>query len=212
MYRIILASGSPRRKEIMRQMGICFETIPSQVKEDIKEENPSKMVEALASLKAKEVAARLKHERDNLIIIGADTVVHHKGHVLGKPKDRDDAARMLKEISDDVHDVYTGVSIIIRRNGGNEEPEPEDENIVFSVRTRVTVKKLAEDEIEEYIASGEPFDKAGAYAIQGRFGIYIKEINGDYYNVVGFPIAKIYEELRARGINIKNLKKVLHKI
>lgn len=207
MYRIILATESPRRKEIMKQMGLCFETVPSLVKEDIKEENPSKLVEALASLKAGEVALRLRNEQDDLIIIGADTIVYHNGKVLGKPKDRDDAVRMLKDISGDVHDVYTGVSIIIRRNNNGGKWDEEDERIVFNVKTRVAVQPLTLDEIDDYVDSGEPFDKAGAYAIQGRFGIYIKEIYGDYYNIVGFPIAKIYEELKARGINIKKLKK-----
>lgn len=189
----------------MEQMGINFETIPSHMKEDITKEDPSELVKTLASLKAGEVAARLKYERDNLIIIGADTVVYHNGHILGKPRDRDDAVRMLKEISGDVHNVYTGVSIIIRRT----EPDKSngrDENIVFSVKTQVAVKQLTMDEIEDYVDSGEPYDKAGAYAIQGRFGIYIKELHGDYYNVVGFPIARIYEELLDKGINIKNLK------
>ena len=204
MYRLILASESPRRKEIMEQMGINFETIPSHMKEDITREDPSELVKTLASLKAGEVAARLKYERDNLIIIGADTVVYHNGHILGKPRDRDDAVRMLKEISGDVHNVYTGVSIIIRRT----EPDKSngwDENIVFSVKTQVAVKQLTMDEIEDYVDSGEPYDKAGAYAIQGRFGIYIKELHGDYYNVVGFPIARIYEELLDKGINIKKI-------
>lgn len=204
MYRLILASESPRRKEIMEQMGINFETIPSYMKEDITREDPSELVKTLASLKAGEVAARLKYERDNLIIIGADTVVYHNGHILGKPRDRDDAVRMLKEISGDVHNVYTGVSIIIRRT----EPDKSngrDENIVFSVKTQVAVKQLTMDEIEDYVDSGEPYDKAGAYAIQGRFGIYIKELHGDYYNVVGFPIARIYEELLDKGINIKKI-------
>jgi len=186
-------------------MGINFETIPSHMKEDITREDPSELVKTLASLKAGEVAARLKYERDNLIIIGADTVVYHNGHILGKPRDRDDAVRMLKEISGDVHNVYTGVSIIIRRT----EPDKSngrDENIVFSVKTQVAVKQLTMDEIEDYVDSGEPYDKAGAYAIQGRFGIYIKELHGDYYNVVGFPIARIYEELLDKGINIKKFK------
>lgn len=206
MYRIILASESPRRKEIMEQMGISYEIIPAQVIEDIEEKSPSDMVEALATLKAKDVAARLKNEQGQFIIIGADTIVYHRGQVLGKPKDRDDAIRMLKAISDDVHEVYTGVSIIIRRNNYDKTNNKEDENIVFSVNTQVVVQPLTMDEIEDYVSSGEPFDKAGAYAIQGKFGIFIKEIHGDYYNIVGFPIAKIYEELIAKGINIKKLK------
>ncbi|HPU63077.1 MAG TPA: Maf family protein [Mobilitalea sp.] len=199
----LLASESPRRKEIMNQMGISFESVPSHVNEDIKESDPTKMVEALASLKAGEVAGRFGDEQENLIIIGADTIVYHNGQVLGKPKDRDDAIRMLKGLSGDIHDVYTGVSIIIRRNKFDKANTNEDEKIVFNVRTRISVKPLSEEEIEDYVNSGEPFDKAGAYAIQSAFGIYIKEIHGDYYNVVGFPIAKIYEELLKKGINIK---------
>jgi len=184
-------------------MGISFESVPSHVNEDIKESDPTKMVEALASLKAGEVAGRFGDEQENLIIIGADTIVYHNGQVLGKPKDRDDAIRMLKGLSGDIHDVYTGVSIIIRRNKFDKANTNEDEKIVFNVRTRISVKPLSEEEIEDYVNSGEPFDKAGAYAIQSAFGIYIKEIHGDYYNVVGFPIAKIYEELLKKGINIK---------
>lgn len=202
MYRIILASESPRRKEIMEQMGIIFETVPSRVKEDIKRESPAELVESLASLKSGEVAARFENAKENLIIIGADTVVYHNGHILGKPKGREEAINMLKSISGDVHEVYTGVSIIIRRNNGEKNCERE-EKISFNVKTEVVVQPLSMDEIEDYVDSGEPFDKAGAYAIQGRFGIYIREIHGDYYNVVGFPISKIYEELKARGINIK---------
>lgn len=205
MYRIILASESPRRREIMDQMGICYEVIPSHVKEDVKDDIPSKMVEALASLKARDVADRLKNEPNNTIIIGADTIVFHRGQVLGKPKDRDDAIRMLKSLSNDVHEVYTGVSIIIRKNN-YKDIKANDENIVFSVSTKVVVQPLTIDEIEDYVDSGEPFDKAGAYAIQGGFGIYIKEIHGDYYNIVGFPIAQIYEKLKAVGINLKKIK------
>lgn len=203
MYKVILASESPRRKEIMTQMGINFEVVPAHVKEDVEHNIPSKMVEALAMLKAKDVADRLKDEKDDLIIIGADTLVFHKGQVLGKPKDRDDAISMINSLSGDIHEVCTGVSIIIRNNS---EEGIKEENIVFSVSSSVVVHPLTIEEIEDYVDTGEPYDKAGAYAIQGGFGIYIKEIHGDYYNIVGFPISKIYEKLKAKGINIKNLK------
>lgn len=197
MYRIILASESPRRKEIMDQMGIDYETIPSQVEEVVEDTRPSDMVEALATIKAKDVANRLKEE--NCIIIGADTMVFHRGQALGKPKDREEAVLMLKSLSDDVHEVYTGICIIIRSND-------KEESIIFSESTKVIVQPLSPEEIEDYVDTKEPLDKAGAYAIQGKFGIYIKEIRGDYYNVVGFPIAKIYEKLKEYGINIKKLK------
>lgn len=198
MYRIILASESPRRKEIMRIMGIPFETVPANIVEIAEETEPAGMVKALASIKAKAVADTLSMESGDLIIIGADTMVFFDGHALGKPRDREDAARMLTLLSDAVHEVYTGVTIILRREGC-------DRSISFAVCTEVTVQPLTREQIDDYIATGEPMDKAGAYAIQGQFGIHIKKITGDYYNVVGFPIARIYEVLLAEGINIKKL-------
>lgn len=206
MYSIVLASESPRRKEIMDQMGINYITIPSQVKEVAPKASPSDMVMALASLKAKDVASKLNDKQfkdnDKYIIIGADTMVFHCGQALGKPKDRSDAIRMLKSLSDDSHEVKTGVCIIIRNNIDNIE----DEILTFDVSTEVVVQSLTSQQIEDYVDTGEPMDKAGAYAIQGGFGIYIKEIHGDYYNIVGFPIAKIYEQLLSNGIDIKKLK------
>lgn len=198
MYRIVLASESPRRKEIMDQMGISYVTIPSHAKEVVSETSPSDMVKALASLKARDVASRL-NVKEKFIIIGADTMVFHRGQALGEPKDRSDAIRMLKSLSDDSHEVKTGVCIIIRNNTDNIE----DKTLTFDVNTEVIVQPLTTKQIEDYVDTGEPMDKAGAYAIQGGFGIYIKEIHGDYYNIVGFPIAKIYEQLLSYGINIK---------
>lgn len=198
MYKIILASESPRRKEIMSTMGIPFETVPANVIEIVEETEPAEMVKALASKKTKAVADTFGKGSGDLIIIGADTMVFFDGHALGKPKDREDAARMLTLLSGAVHEVYTGVSIIIRREGC-------ERSICFAVCTEVTVQPLTREQIDDYIATGEPMDKAGAYAIQGQFGIHIKEIAGDYYNIVGFPIARIYEELMSEGINIKKL-------
>lgn len=203
MYRIILASESPRRKEIMKIMGIPYEVLASNVDEAVEKMEPGKMVQALARQKTSNVRSRLgeiKAENDNVIIIGADTMVFYQGHALGKPKDKKDAVRILQMLSDDTHEVYTGVSIIIRNKDGRQE------DISFDVRTEVVVQPLSEKQIEDYISTGEPMDKAGAYGIQGSFGIHIKEIAGDYYNVVGFPIAKIYENLFSKGIDIKNLK------
>lgn len=205
MYRIILASESPRRKEIMEQMGIVYETIPADIIEEIEEGEASDMVKKLACQKANNVAARIHDEEKDLVIIGADTLVFHKGRILGKPKDRVDAIEILEELSGDLHEVCTGVCIIIRRNCQDSKKAGEQE-IVFSVSTQVVVNPISREQIENYIDTGEPFDKAGAYAIQGEFGIYIKEIHGDYYNVVGFPISRIYEELLTHGINIKKIK------
>lgn len=205
MYRIILASESPRRKEIMEQMDITYETMPSNVKEEAEENSPEKLVEALAIVKARDVVNRLRSVKEDLIIIGADTMVFHQGNALGKPKDREDAIKMLNALSNDTHEVYTGVCIIIRRHSQDNDNVLDDQ-IAFSVCTQVVVQPLTSEQVEDYVDSGEPLDKAGAYAIQGKFGIYIKEIHGDYYNVVGFPIAKIYEKLLTYGINIKKQK------
>ncbi len=202
MNYVILASGSPRRKEIMEIMGIPYKVVTEDVEEITEETIPANMVQALAQLKTKAVAAKLEKvgEYEEGIIIGADTMVFYQDEALGKPKNEEDAFRMLSMLSDDVHEVYSGVSIIIKNKDGYKE------YITFSVETKVTVQALTRKQINDYIATGEPMDKAGAYAIQGLFGIYIKEIKGDYYNVVGFPIAKIYECLMKKGIDIKKLK------
>ena len=205
MYRIILASESPRRKEIMNQMDIHYETIPANITESITGDDPSEMVISLGHQKARNVADRILPNQEDLIIIGADTMVFHKGKALGKPKDREHAIEMLEALSGDEHEVYTGACIIIRRFNPDHD-NTEDEEIDFSVSTRVRVYPMTKKQIIDYVDTKEPLDKAGAYAIQGRFGIYIKEIHGDYYNVVGFPIGRIYEKLMERGIDIKNLK------
>lgn len=202
MYQIILASASPRRREIMETMGIPYTVITSNVEEVVEETDPPDMVQALARLKTDAVDKLLSAEHKKykeVIILGADTMVFYKDHALGKPKDMQDAQKMLHMLSDDVHEVFTGVSIImIGKDGKREET-------AFAVCTKVHVQALTTEQIMEYIATGEPMDKAGAYAIQGKFGIFIKAIEGDYYNVVGFPIAKIYDNLLARGIDIKKI-------
>lgn len=199
MYRIILASESPRRKEILNQMGIPFEAIASNVDEVVEEKEPSAMVQALATIKTKDIANKLSKNEEGIadtIIIGADTMVFYKDRALGKPKDKEDAVSMLQMLSNDEHEVYTGVSIRIHHS---QKPL---ETISFAVCTKVRVQDLTIEQIMDYVETGEPMDKAGAYAIQGRFGIHIKEIQGDYYNIVGFPIAKIYETLRKYGIDL----------
>ena len=205
MYQIILASESPRRKEIMETMGIPYIVMTSNVEEITKETEPEKIVQALAVLKTGAIEDRLEeHEKQGLtlnnedrIIIGADTMVFYKDHALGKPKDAKDAVKILRMLSDNTHEVITGVSIIIFKDGKREQ-------ISFAASTKVTVQPLTEEQIIEYIATGEPMDKAGAYAIQGKFGIFIRKIDGDYYNVMGLPITKIYHTLLHRNIDIKN--------
>lgn len=200
MYRIILASESPRRKEIMEKMGIPFEVVSSSIEEKVSAREPTAMVQALAALKTEDVAAKLRNKnalQESLILIGADTMVFYDGQALGKPKDEADAVRILQMLSGHEHEVYTGVCIIISGL------EKEDRKIIFSVCTKVTVMPMTQEQIADYVASGEPMGKAGAYAIQGRFGIYIKKITGDYYNVVGLPIARIYETMLHQGIDLK---------
>jgi septum formation protein len=203
MYKVILASGSPRRKEIMDIMGIKYEVISSDVKEEVHETEPAAMVKALAILKSNagaDIINKEKQKDQEYIIIGADTMVFYEENALGKPKDVEDAVRMISMLSGNTHEVYTGVGIVILHYDGTRE------ELSTAVSTKVSVQDMTMAQIREYVATGEPMDKAGAYAIQGQFGIYIKEIQGDYYNVVGFPIAKIYSMLLKKGIDLKKLK------
>ena len=144
-------------------------------------------------MKAEDVAQTVEGPA---IILGADTVVAHNGRILGKPKDKEDAVAMITSFAGDDHHVYTGVCIIRKEADGSVK------KLSFAEGTKVTVYPMTEEEIRAYVESGEPMDKAGAYAIQGLFAPYIKEIAGDYYNIVGFPIAGIYQRLKAEGINL----------
>lgn len=199
MYKIILASGSPRRKEIFENAGVKFTVCSSNKEEIITKKVPEDIVQELAVMKAEDVAVNYK---GNVIIIGADTMVALDNEILGKPKDEEDAKRMLRLLSGKSHKVYTGVSVIIKRGG--EHSGESDKVINFTEATKVWVKSMSEEQIAAYIATGEPFDKAGAYAIQGRFSVHIEKIEGDYNNIVGFPIAKLYSELLCEGIDILN--------
>lgn len=192
---IILASGSPRRKELLEKMEVKFKVHVSNVEEVITSTQPDVVVMELSGIKARAVYEECKSsEGDNdYLVIGADTVVACDGEIIGKPKDIKDAARMLNMLSGREHQVYTGVTIIIRQEGVRKE-------ISFAECSKVFVCPLTDQEIIEYIASGEPADKAGAYAIQGLFAPYIEKIEGDYYNIVGFPISRIYQELKKSGI------------
>ncbi|NLZ83259.1 MAG: septum formation protein Maf [Clostridiales bacterium] len=196
MYKIVLASASPRRKEIFEKVGIEFTVSTSDKEETIRKKTPEEIVVDLASKKAEDVAIQYE---GNVIVIGADTMVVHKAEIMGKPRDAEDAKRMLHILSDSVHKVYTGVSVIIKN--GIESANP-DKVLHFTECTDVWVKEMTEDAIADYIASGEPFGKAGAYAIQGLFAVHIDRIDGDYNNIVGFPIAKLYSVLLKEGIDI----------
>ena len=192
-YQVILASGSPRRKELLGLIGVDFKIITSNKEEIITKTNPEEVVKELAAMKAEDVATGVEGPA---LILGADTVVAHNGRILGKPKDKEDAVQMIRSFAGDVHYVYTGVCIIRKEENG------EIKKISFAEGTKVTVYPMTAEEIESYVNSGEPMDKAGAYAIQGLFAPYIKGIEGDYYNIVGFPIAGIYQRLKEEGVEL----------
>lgn len=185
--QIILASSSPRRRELLAQIGVDFEVIPATGEEHMTKQVPSEAVEELASQKAASVAEQIADG----IIIGADTVVCQNGKIMGKPKDEEDAKRMLQQLQGEMHSVFTGVSILVKENG------KVCASTTFSQETRVYLYEMTEEEILQYIATEEPMDKAGAYGIQGRFAAYVEGIEGDYNNVVGLPISAVWQELKA---------------
>lgn len=191
--KIILASQSPRRRELLEQVGIEFEVIPSAAEEKAEKSDPVEIVIELSSQKAIDVGnANRSGVEDNTLIIGADTVVALDGEVMGKPKDREQAIAMLKKLQGRTHCVYTGVCLHYKTDGGFE-------TVSFAKETKVTFYQMTDQEIERYVDTGEPMDKAGAYGIQGRSAVFIKEIAGDYNNVVGLPVAEIYQQLNERG-------------
>lgn len=195
--KVILASNSPRRKEILGQAGIQFEVKPSHKEEVMTKTNPDEVVKELSLQKAADVAESINEEA---VIIGSDTIVAIGQHILGKPKTEEEAVQMITMLQGNSHQVYTGVSVVIKTK--NEQGSLDCETIQFADRTNVNVNTMTEDEIRNYVATGEPMDKAGAYGIQGKFAVYIKGIEGDYYNVMGFPIARFYQEMKQRGVSL----------
>lgn len=182
---LILASASPRRKELLEKIGLPFTVQPAKGEERITQKRPAAVVMELSRQKAEEIAAA---QTGDCIIIGADTVVAKGEKIMGKPKDAADAKQMLRSIADDCHQVYTGVTLI--RTGAHPQ------SVTFQEKTDVCLYPISDAEADAYIASGDPMDKAGAYGIQGDFAIYVKRIAGDYYNVVGLPIGRVYRELK----------------
>lgn len=185
MKRLILASGSPRRRELMSQVGLDFTVVTSDADENIKEMEPEDYVRELSAIKAQSVLEQYADKEDSVIVIGADTIVYHKGEILTKPEDEEDAFRILKSLEGEIHQVYTGVTICSAHK-----------NVSFYEKTDVWVYDMTDEEIGDYINTGEPMDKAGAYGIQGKFAAYIKGIEGDYNNVVGLPVARLVHELK----------------
>lgn len=195
--RVILASASPRRQELLKMIYPQFEVQQSDCNEETENLSPKKMVMELAKRKALSVAALNQNTSEELIIIGSDTVVAVDEAILGKPKDHDDAVQMLKKLSGRVHSVYTGVALVsLNRQSFKEEAVCE----VFAEETKVEFVSMTDDEIETYVNTGEPMDKAGAYGIQGCAGKFISSISGDYYNVVGLPVAALYQRLKKKGM------------
>lgn len=182
MEKIILASNSPRRKELLTRENIPFEVIASDVAEVTSETSPEKVVMALSLLKAKATFDSLE---EKATVLAADTIVTLDEKILGKPKDKDDALNMLKSLSGRTHKVYTGVSII-RKDGSKES---------FFDCTEVEMFDNSEETLLSYISTGEPMDKAGSYGIQGLGGKLVKEIHGDFDNVVGLPVKMVKERL-----------------
>lgn len=189
--RWILASASPRRRELLRQIELPFEVSPSEADENIERETPELLVEELSRRKCAEVGNRIGGE---CLVLGADTVVALGDQVLGKPGTQERAAEMLRMLSGKAHKVCTGVTLGEFREGKLQR------QTTFSEVTEVFLYPLSEGEIREYIASGEPMDKAGAYGIQGRFAKFVKKIHGDYNNVVGLPAARVYQEIKKLGL------------
>ena len=190
-FPIILASASPRRSELLKQAGFSFTIVPSTTEETRTEVSPDQLVEDLAFQKANDVYETVKgnYTDQDFMVIGADTIVYYDGEVLGKPADAQEAFDMLKLLSDRTHQVYTGLAIILRKAN-------EKQVHLLHERTDVTFYPISDEELKDYIATGDPLDKAGAYGIQGTFAVHVKEIKGDYNNVVGLPIARLYQTLR----------------
>ncbi|WP_273324843.1 Maf family protein [Vallitalea guaymasensis] len=190
MKNIILASKSPRRKELLERLNLDFDIKVSQVDEDSFEQDiPWKFVEKLAYEKANSVS---KLADNDSLVIGCDTVVVYEDKILGKPRDTGQAREYLEKLSGKKHLVYSGIAILDKNS---------DENYISHEVTEVYMKELNEEEITCYISTGEPLDKAGAYGIQGVGSILIEKINGDYYNVMGLPLNKLYKGLSKLGVN-----------
>lgn len=180
---LVLASASPRRQELFSLVNIPFTVVRSEV-EEIHLENPSETVTVLALKKAEDVAKKVS---ENSIVVGADTIVFLENEILGKPENEEEAKKMLKKLSGKTHTVFTGFAILHKAK-----------KVVFceKVQTEVKFKELSEVEINFYVQTGEPLDKAGAYGIQGIGSIFIEKINGCYFNVMGFPLNRFYEAMK----------------
>lgn len=222
-YRIILASASPRRKEILGKLNFDFEIIPSDCEEITTETEPAEVVRSLAKLKAEDIWKRVtaapftaadgikaggkkaleekngvglenSRKTKGLVVIGSDTIVDHAGRIMGKPHSEEEAFEMIRSYAGDFHYVHTGVCILIEDMEGNRKIHN------FTVSSKVNVVDMTDWEIRNYVATKEPMDKAGAYALQGLFAPYISSIEGDYYTIVGLPLCEVYRILKEEHI------------
>lgn len=187
--KLILASKSPRRKELLKKLGLDFEIVVSEAEEDLQEGDPVLLAEKLALKKARLVAA----QQPEGLVVGADTVVALEGTILGKPKSKDEAVKMLQLLSGKTHRVITGIALV---------EAPQGRELVSHEITQVSFRTLEAAEIAAYVNTGEPLDKAGAYGIQGLGGLLVERIEGCYNNVVGLPLTKLYLLLKEFGIDV----------
>jgi septum formation protein len=181
--KVYLASASPRRREILNLAGIKHSVIIPEVSEefDVAPDTPAQTVEILSERKAKATLELLKDEKDDFLVIAADTVVALGDNIFGKPRDTEDAFNTVRSLSGERHEVYTGVTVASR-----------SKTVSFVEQSSVYFRDLSDEEIEKYIKTGEPMDKAGAYGIQGKGCVFVKRIEGDYFNIVGLPIYRVY--------------------
>ena len=198
-FRIILASASPRRKQLMEMAHLEFEIWPSETEEVVNTTVPEKICTQLARQKALDVASQIRTYNEthpdltvetDILVIGADTIVAKDDTVFGKPKDEEDAARMLRSLSGSTHSVFTGVTLVFMNGSGRVGEH------TFYDETKVTFYPLDEDDISSYIHREDVLDKAGAYGIQSGAAVFVRSIEGDFYNVVGLPIARILDEIK----------------
>ncbi len=188
--RIILASASPRRRELLQQIEIGFEVMVSNVEEKVTAPEPGQVVEELAGQKAEAVFGTLEPMGESILVIGADTVVVMEGKILGKPSGPEEAVAMLEWLQGKSHEVYTGVALLYRGKEGAVCRKS------FHERTKVDFYPMTDVEIRGYVSQGDCTDKAGAYGIQGIFARYVRGIEGDYNNVVGLPVGRLYQEAK----------------
>lgn len=193
MRKIILASASPRRRELLEQIGAVFKVCPSNAEEIMTSSVPREAVQELSRCKGSEV---FEKTFGDVLVIGADTVVAFQDSILGKPADAAMARDMLLRLQGNTHQVYTGVTLLLRQGGTVTQKS-------FYEKTEVVFYPMTGEEIDAYVRTGEPMDKAGAYGIQGKSAVFVEKIDGDYSNVVGLPLARLYQELKQMGIDIK---------